>query len=272
MARHPLGFREPRPFTISVGVSFDDPGSANRIVTATASDGSFSLVISMNRQTAAPQAVITSAGAPPLLIPWGGPSLPTRQRVLLSLSIVPQPAGLSAQWFLDGLQVSSLVARSAMSGARQEGNITIGGDQGFRGVVDEFGVYAQDAEGRPSSDPDLYSRAQAGIYGSRLVLADGFDGSALPDGFSIEGRGEIAAGSVDLAGGAALDLPPVRIGPGVTVTAGLSRDSGRGAVLLVQWEGSSASASTVPVTADSRGFSFRIAANGQSVTVPSPGW
>jgi hypothetical protein len=258
-----------RPFTISLGVSFDDPGSANNIVTAATSDGSFSLVISMNRQTAAPQAVITSAGAPSLLIPWAGPSLPARERVLLSLSVVSQPAGLSAQWFLDGVQVSSLVARTTAGGARQEGNITIGGDQGFKGVVDEFGVYEQDAAGRPSTDPDLYSRAQAGIYGTRLVFADGFDGSTLPGGFSIEGRGQLAGGSVDLATGALLDLPPVKTGPGVTVTAGLSRDSGRAAVLLIQWEGSSASASVVPMTADSRGFSFRVAPNGQSIIVPS---
>ena len=258
-----------RPFTISLGVSFDDPGSANTIVNAAAGDGSFSLVISMNRQTAAPQAVITSAGSPPLLIPWAGPPLPAKERVLLSLSIVPQPTGLSAQWFLDGVQVSSLAARSPISGARQDGSITIGGDQGFKGVTDEFGVYAWDAAGRPSTDPELYSRAQAAIYGTRLVLADGFDGSTLPTGYATEGRGQLAGGTVDLAAGALLDFPPVKAGPGVTVSAGLSRDSGRAGVLFVQWEGGSAPASAIPLAADSKGFSFRIAPGGQSVTIPS---
>jgi hypothetical protein len=189
--------------------------------------------------------------------------------VVLSLSIVPQPAGLSAQWFLDGAQVSSLSAKYFPAVAGQDGSITIGGDRGFKGVVDEFGVYAQDAEGRPSTDPDLYSRAQAGIYGTRLVLADGFDGIMVTPGFSIEGKGQQAAGSVSLSPGARLALPPLRAGQNLSVTAGLSRDSARTANLIVQWEGSSAPAVVVPVTADSAGLGVRISSNGQFLSVPS---
>lgn len=258
-----------RPFTISLGVSFDEIGSANNIVTAAASDGSFSLVISMNPQKAAPQAQISRAGAAPLFIPWAGPALSTKERVLLSLSIVPQPAGLSAQWFLDGVQVSSLTARYSIAGAKPEGSIAIGGDQGFKGVVDEFGVYAQDAAGRPSTEPDLYSRAQEEIYGTRLVLADGFDGITVTNGFSIEGNGRLAAGSVALAAGARLALPPIRTGRSLSVTAALSRDSGRTAALLVQWEGSSAPPVVVLVPADTAGLSFRISSNGLSIVIPS---
>jgi nitrogen fixation protein len=130
-------------------------------------------------------------------------------------------------------------------------------------------VYAQDAAGRPSTDPDLYSRAQAGTYGARLVLADGFDGITVPNGFSIEGKGRLAAGSVVLAPGALLALPPMRTGQSLSVTADLSRDSGRTSTLLVQWEGSSAQAVAVPLTADTAGLSFRIASNGLSIAVPS---
>jgi hypothetical protein len=258
-----------RPFTVSVGVSFDEIGGANNIVAAAASDGSFSLVISMNPQTSAPQAQISSPGAAPLLIPWNAPVLRAKERVLLSLSIVPQPSELAAQCFVDGVQVSSLTARYSFAGMKQEGGITIGGEHGFKGVVDEFGVYAQDAAGRPSTDPDLYSRAQAGTYGARLVLADGFDGITVPNGFSIEGKGRLAAGSVVLAPGALLALPPMRTGQSLSVTADLSRDSGRTSTLLVQWEGSSAQAVAVPLTADTAGLSFRIASNGLSIAVPS---
>ncbi len=258
-----------RPFTISLGVSFEETGSANHIVTAAMSDGSFSLVIAMNPETAAPEARISSGGAPSLLIPWGGPVITPKQRVLLSLSIVPQQAGLAAQWFLDGVQVSRMGAQYAVAGLKQDGSITIGGEQGFKGVVDEFGVYTQDSAGRPSTDPDLYARAQAGLYGSRLVLADGFDGLAVTNGFSIGGKAQLVGGAVDLAAGARLSLPPIRTGQAIAVTAGLSSSSGRSAILLLQWEGSSQPAAAVPLTADSQGLMFRIASDGLSVAIPS---
>ncbi len=260
-----------RPFTISLGVSFDDPGSANNIVTAVSSDGRFSLVISMNPETAAPAARLSSGGGPPLLIPWGGPALSPKQRVLLSLSIAPQPAGLAAQWFLDGVQVSRMGAQYPVAGPRQEGSITIGGEQGFKGVVDEFGVYTQDPAGRPSTDPDLFARAQAGLYGSRLVFADGFDGLTVTNGFSITGKGQLSGGAVDLEAGARLSLPPIRAGQAVTVAAGLSPASGRSAILLLQWEGSTGHPAAVPLAADNQGLAFRIAADGLSVTIPSVG-
>jgi hypothetical protein len=259
-----------RPFTVSIGVSFDEIGTAHNIVTAAAGDGSFSLVISMNTQTSGPEARISAAGAAPLLIPWAGPALSAKQRVLLSLSILPQPAGLSAQWLLDGVQVSSLTARYSIAGVKQEGSITIGGGQGFKGVVDEFGVYAQDAAGRPATDPDLYSRAQAGIYGARLVLADGFDGITVANGFSLEGRGQLIDGSVSLAPGARLAFPPLRTGQALSVSADLAPSSSRAASLLIQWEGSSAPAVAVQAAADTSGLSLRIASNGRSISFPTP--
>jgi hypothetical protein len=258
-----------KPFTISLGVSFDDVGSANNIVTAVTLDGSFSLVIAMNPETSAPEGRITSGGMPPVVIPWGGPVLSPKQRVLLSLSIVPRQAGLTAQWFLDGVQVSRMGAAYPVAGLKQEGSITIGGEKGFKGIVDEFGVYSQDSAGRPSTDPDLYARAQAERYGSRLVLADGFDGLAVTNGFAIAGKGQLTSGDVDLAAGARLSLPPLRTGQEVAVAAGLSPSSGRSAVLLLQWEGSSSRGVAVPLAADSQGFMFRIASDGLSVVVPS---
>ena len=258
-----------RPFTISLGVSFDDLAAAGSIVTAAARDGAFSLVIAMNPQTLAPEARITSAGALPIVVPWGGPPLSPKDRMLLSFSAAPQSAGLSTQWFLDGTQVSSLFVRMVPSGVRQEGSITIGGEHGFAGVVDEFGVYATDPSGRPATDPALYSRAQAALYGSRLVLADGFDGIALYNGFSVEGGGGLAAGSVNLVPGARLVLPVLKTGDAVTVSAALSASSGRGISLIVQSESGSQPLVVVPVTAGAAGLGFRLAADGRSLSVSS---
>ena len=121
--------------------------------------------------------MITSAGAPPLLIPWGGPLVPAKERVLLSLSIVPQAGGFAAQWFLDGVQVSSHGRRQRPSAApRQDGSITIGGDQGFKGVVDEFGIYAWDAADDRRRIRTCTPARRRPSTGARLVFADGFDG------------------------------------------------------------------------------------------------
>jgi hypothetical protein len=260
-----------RPFTISLGVSLEDPGSAKNIVTAASADGSFSLVISMNPQTSAPQAVISGTGSAPVSLQWNGPALSPKKRVLLSLSVVPQTAGISVQWFLDGTQVSSQSVNYSPAAVNQNGTLTVGGELGFKGVVDEFGVYIQDAAGRPSTDPDLYARAQAEEYGTRVMIADGFDGITVSSGFAIEGKGQLASGSVDLGPGARLALPPLRTDLAVTVTVDLSPDSSRGANLLAQWEGSAAPATVVPVTADANGFEFRVSSGGLSIAVPAPG-
>lgn len=258
-----------RPFTVSIGVSFDDPASAGSIVAAASQDGSFSLVIGMNQQASAPEARITSAGSPAVVVPWGGPPIPARERVLLSFSAAPVPSGLSTQWFLDGVQVSSLVVRAAVAGVRQDGSVTIGGGQGFAGVVDEFGVYATDPAGRPATDPYLYARAQDALYGSRLAFADGFDGLALYNGFALEGGGQLAAGSVSLGPGARLVLPVLRAGDAVTVAAALSASSGRGVSLVVQAESGSPAPAVVPVTVGPAGLSFRVAQDGRTLSVSS---
>jgi hypothetical protein len=255
-----------RPFTISLGVSFDDLAGADSIVKAETRDGGFSLEIGMNPQTLAPEARITSAGALPTVVPWGGPPLAAKDRILLSFSVAQQQTGLSTQWFLDGTQVSSLFVRAEPGGVRQDGSVTIGGEHGFSGVVDEFGVYATDPLGRPATDPALYFRAQSALYGSRLVFADGFDGIALYDGFTIEGGGKLAAGSVDLPPGARLVLPVLRTGEAVTVSAALSSSSGRSASLVVQTESGSPLV-VVPVTVGASGLGFRLAADSRSLSV-----
>jgi hypothetical protein len=265
----PLDGGSLRPFTISMGVSFDDPANAQSIVTAVSQDGSFSLVIGMNPQASAPEARITSAGSSTVVVPWGGPPISAKERVLISFSAAPIASGLSTQWFLDGVQVSSLVVRAPGGGVRQDGSVTIGGEQGFAGVVDEFGVYATDPAGRPATDPSLYTRAEDALYGSRLELADGFDGLALYNGFALEGGGQLAAGSVSLGPGARLALPVLKTGDAVTVTAALSASSGRNVSLQVQADSGSQAPVTVAVTVGPSGLAFRVSQDGRSLSVTS---
>ena len=137
-------------------------------------------------------------------------------------------------------------------------------------MIDEFGVYSQDPAGRPSTDPGLYARAQALANGSRLVAADGFDGIYVPDGFSLSGKGQIAAGALSLATGGALTLPAIKTGDSaVAVSADLAGESARKATLILAWEGSTTPALSLPLAADASGFSFRIGPMGLSVSIPS---
>ncbi len=259
-----------KPFTANLGVSFEDLSGARSILNASASDGSFSLVIAMDPATGAPQALITSGGAAAIAIPWAGPALAQNQRYLLSLSIVPQSASFTAQWFLDGVQVSAMSASYRLSVANQNGTLIIGGAAGFKGTVDEFGIYYRDSSERPSPDPDLYLRAQSLKYGNSLLLADGFDGIYLSRGLTLEGNGSLSAGSLSLPQGAGLDLPPLTPGgSSISVVVDLSSDSVRTATLEAQWEGASQAPVQIPLTADAAGFKFKLGADGMSIVVPS---
>ncbi len=257
------------PFTISIGVSFDDLASANQVVSASSSDGSFSLVMAINPRTSVPEARITSSGSPTVVVPWGGPPLSPRQRSLLSLSITPSASGLIAQWYLDGTQESRTALSRPVGPVSPDGSISIGGSQGFHGVVDEFGVYAWDAAGRPSTDPDLYLRAQSGLYGNRLVFASGFDGQALQGTFTTEGTARLNGGLLDLSPGGRLVLPPLQSGEGVDLTVELSASSGRNASLLAQWQGASQPAAAIPVVVTGTEIRCQLSADGLSLIVPS---
>ncbi len=258
-----------KPFTVSLGISFDETGSANRVLSAASADGNVSLVIAMNPQTAVPEARLSGGGGAPLIVPWSGPPLLAKQRYLLSLSVVPQGPTLAAQWFLDGVQVSRMSGRNPLAGAKQEGSVTIGGEQGFKGIVDEFGVYYQDPAGRPSTDPDLYARAQARANGNRVAFADGFDGVFLAAGFATEGRAQLAGGQLSLAPGAGVTLPALKPDSSITLAVDLSRDSVRSATLVLRREGSARPPLTVTANADAGGLRLQLAADGLSMTFSS---
>jgi hypothetical protein len=259
-----------KPLTASLGMTFEDLDGARSILNAAAADGSFSLAIGMDPATSAPQALITSGGTAALAIPWAGPTLAQNQRYLLSLSLVPQAGGLTAQWFLDGAQVSAIRTSYRLSAIGQNGTLTIGGNTGFKGTVDEFGVYYRDAAGKPAPDPDLYVRAQALKYGHSLLIADGFDGIYLSRGLTMEGNGVLGAGSLSLPAGAGLTVPQlIPGGSAISVVVDLSSDSARTATLEAQWDGGAQPPVQIPLNADAAGLKFRIGADGVSIVVPS---
>jgi hypothetical protein len=255
-----------KPFTISLGVTFEDLSDVHTIVSASSSDGSISLALTMDKATRAPQARLSAGGVDALVAPWSGPAIVQGQRYMLFLSIVPQGGTVTGQWFLDGIQVSAASSDATIPLSRQDGAITIGGPGGFKGVVDEFGVYFRDGQDRPSPDPGLYQRAMAVEHGKDLVLADGFDGVFLSSGFSVEAGGALASGSLGLPPGASLNLPPLKVDrTQLDAFAGISSDSARSAVIEMQWEGDGQQGTQYQLNnIDAAGITMKIAADGQS--------
>jgi len=65
----------------------------------------------------------------------------------------------------------------------EDGITTLGGDGGFSGILDEFGVYYKDNQNRFSADGGLLERELKNIDSGSLIWAAGFDGSYLDEGF-----------------------------------------------------------------------------------------
>ena len=261
-----------KPFTISMGLAPESLEAEQRILSVTESDGVFSLTIVLDQGTQSPRARIASGAGPDLDIPWIGPSLQKGRRSLVSLSIVPKGKTLSAAWFLDGEQVSRVSAEVAFAGLKSDGKAVIGGEKGFIGIVDEFGVFYKDEQGRPSPDPGLYRRAALAVHGDALVIAEGFDGPYLPAGFGAEVRVELDGGTLVVPAGANVDLPPVVVGAdSVEYRATLAPGSASDARLALIWEGSSAPAVEAALTADAGVLAFTVTSGAAAVTIPSAG-
>ncbi|HTZ53042.1 MAG TPA: hypothetical protein VMF68_15345, partial [Spirochaetia bacterium] len=92
---------------------------------------------------------------------------------------------------------------------------------------------------------------------------------SLYNGFAIEGTGQLSAGVVDLGPGGRLVLPALKRGDALTVTAALSAASARVASVVVLPEASAQPAAVVPVTVGAPGLSFRVSADGRTLTVSS---
>jgi hypothetical protein len=86
---------------------------------------------------------------------------------------------------------------------------TIGGEQGFAGLVDEFGIYFNEEE-EVHIIREVYRREMYERYGNDLRLAEGFDSAELPDEFQVDGEAHLESGNLILDPGAELIFPPLK--------------------------------------------------------------
>jgi hypothetical protein len=261
-----------KPFTVSVGASFADLAAGGNIISMVSSDGSLALSISIEALARAPQARLTAGSATVLTFLMPGEALSQGQRYLLSLSIVPQGKNITAQWFLDGLQVASTAVASPSTAFSGEGTTTIGGVKGFAGTVDEYGVFVKDAQGRPSPDTGLYAWAAERRFGGSLLMAEGFDGIYAPAGFALQKGAQLAAGSLVLPAGAAVDLPALALDRmPMDFQADLASGSEPAATLILRWEGDTGPGLEVILPAKEAAVTFRLSASDQTFAFSSTG-
>jgi hypothetical protein len=236
----PIGAGTKKPFTVSLSVR-PEAEDKTRLLQIQNGDGSFSFTIDTDKESLSPELVISVSGSPDFAIPSNA-LMEKDKRHLLSVSIVPlSNGGFSVQWFLDGEQTAQAVSSQPFAQLNGDGKAIIGGSTAFKGTVDEFGVFVKDEKGRDSPDPSLYQREAERINGQALVLAEGFDGIALPTGFAVKGTAAPLApvrGVLSLPPAAVLELPALRLGgAGIEAKIELGQGSAQEALFGLRYKG-----------------------------------
>ncbi len=105
---------------------------------------------------------------------------------VLSLSVVPDADSVSFLWYADGtILLSEDVPVSVPVVAPFSGSSRIGGDGEKTWLLDEFGIYARKTETGTSQHTDLFRNEMIGEYGTRLIIAEGFDGGIVPESVTL---------------------------------------------------------------------------------------
>jgi hypothetical protein len=196
------------PCTVTLRLELE-AGAAGRDLLATESaDRTLHLLLALDAE-GRPWAELQLPGAAAVRLPSGMPALAPGGAHRLDLSLLPAARSLTAMWFLDGLQTSLATLQTEPSPIDAAGATLIGGENGFRGAVTELGVYYQDEGQQPAVDPGIYHWVMERRLGRRLILAEGFEGSRLPEGFRAapETAARLSGGSLVLDPGGSLTLP-----------------------------------------------------------------
>jgi hypothetical protein len=249
-----------RPFTVSLSVRLEASDGGMRLLHIENRDGSISFSLDTDASLS-PHLVISIPGSS-LVVPSDA-VMEKDKRHLLSVSIVPiAESGFSVQWFVDGEQTAQAAASFPFPELKDDGKAVIGGDAGFKGTVDEFGVYIKDEKGKDSPDPSLYRKEAERTRGDALVLAEGFDGVSLPPGFAVRGTETPALpvlGSLSIAPATTLELPPVKIGDaGIDAGIRLGEGSAQEAVLAIRFKGEDETALETRISARGGSIEFSI--------------
>jgi hypothetical protein len=204
----PLNGETLAPCTLTIRLAIEGGNAGRDLLSVQSPNRTFRLALSLDAE-GLPLASLDLPAAPGLRLASGIKSLAAGAAHRLDLSLIPSDKSLTALWFLDGEQTRAERLEVRPAGLSAEGQTLIGGANGFRGELSELGVYYRDERKRPSVDPGIYRFAMERKYGRRLVLAEGFEGFYLPEGFSVEPAeaARLSEGRLALESAAGLNLP-----------------------------------------------------------------
>ena len=135
----PLGEdRSPVPHTIRMRIFPLSPVEGRFLLRAVSEDGSFGLSVFTDGDGIL---VFRIASGGQTLERKAGTSLPPGRTILLELYLEPGADSLASAWFLDGKPVSAAEDLFRFGPVPPAGTTRIGGDDGFIGLIDEFGIF-----------------------------------------------------------------------------------------------------------------------------------
>ncbi|MEW5816703.1 MAG: hypothetical protein AB1798_15080, partial [Spirochaetota bacterium] len=208
-----LPFKESRlePFSLVMRMKPDGP-QYNTVYFVTENERkSFSFMLSADEKGIL-QATLKN-GLTELISTSGKDGLIPGEVQTLTLSVMVHASSIEFFWFLNGFLLKREEKQAILSGGHvSSGTTIIGGKNGFKGIIDELGIYFQDSQKRPSIAPDVFRRAMEEKYGTALVLAEGFDGLFPPDNIVTKGTVSIREGSLVIQPGSSIILPKMSFG------------------------------------------------------------
>jgi hypothetical protein len=95
----------------------------------------------------------------------------------LAVSLIPLEERLQVRWYHNGRHISSGEYPYLPVAPPQNGRTLVGGEEGFRGLLYELGLYSRNAAGAPAADPHVLRRYVEQRYGSKEIYrVDGYEG------------------------------------------------------------------------------------------------
>jgi hypothetical protein len=202
-------------FSLNLRLRADELSGTHRILSLEASDSALSLALTVDEE-GRPTLELSSADTTSRSSPRS-PIFEVGEPLDLSIAVIPGPTETLVKWYANGeyvseslLQVDFAEADPEAEWHRVPGVSRIAGENGFVGIVDEFGVYFRNAEGEPAVYTDMYHDARRRELGSTLAYAEGFDAELPLDGIRTRGNARTEQGILILGSAATAELPSLQ--------------------------------------------------------------
>lgn len=90
-----------------------------------------------------------------------------------------------------------------------ESTFSLGGDEGAAVILNEFGVYYRDEQGRPSPSAGMFLLDRLKKHGNRLLFVDGFDSPHLQEGMEVSEEARLRFSRLELSPQGRFLSPPL---------------------------------------------------------------